>query len=553
MDIDAVEVSKEIQQALAMYSATPEVALAASGRALAALAGQEGSLLHTRALRARGRALHRSGRHQEAISCLTQALAAVPPEEADLRVRVLIEMAIGYHFMGSVLDELYSAQRALEEARKRGGPELVWFAQTAMAAACDHCGDSSQAHEHCLQILSYQEGLPVPRPVQLATALGNLASVQMKLGRPADALTHFNRAISIEQLPLALLQGITGGLAEVLHALGRSSEAVDVLTSAARSLRRDGHPFEELSVRMSLGRLLQDLGQSEEAIVEFNLALEVATKIGTSNHVCEAHERLACAYKTVGPRSKVIEHLEACLLATRDANTLKQTTAMAEMRAQLEVSEATHRAEVSHLRNVELAQAHERLQSAHEALRAAEAERTILIERLETQSRTDPLTGLANRRELDARLGAEIERFHRHAMPLTVSMCDIDHFKQVNDRFSHTVGDEVLRSLATILRTQCRELDIAARYGGEEFCLVFPQTAVWEASQVCERIRLAVASFDWASINPDLKVTLSMGVAGATELQTVDCLLGNADAAMYRAKRNGRNQVCVEQFDDPDC
>jgi diguanylate cyclase (GGDEF)-like protein len=158
---------------------------------------------------------------------------------------------------------------------------------------------------------------------------------------------------------------------------------------------------------------------------------------------------------------------------------------------------------------------------------------------------TDSLTGLANRRALDARLELELERSRRSGQPLSVLMVDIDHFKHINDRHGHAAGDAVLRRLAGILREEIRGIDLAARYGGEEFVLLLPATASAAAYAVAERIRQAVAREVF--VVPDertLRVQVSIGIACFPDDDPEgDHLLQRADEALYAAKGAGRNRV----------
>jgi len=155
----------------------------------------------------------------------------------------------------------------------------------------------------------------------------------------------------------------------------------------------------------------------------------------------------------------------------------------------------------------------------------------------------DSLTGLANRRQLDDRLVGMMEEARLRGSVITVALADVDHFKGINDRFSHAVGDEVLRCVGEILRGHCRTGDLAGRYGGEEFVLVFRGQDIGPAREACERVRRAVEGWDWASIHPHLRVTLSMGLATSRSFEQPQALLDGADHWLYEAKRHGRNQV----------
>lgn len=166
---------------------------------------------------------------------------------------------------------------------------------------------------------------------------------------------------------------------------------------------------------------------------------------------------------------------------------------------------------------------------------------------LDRQAREDPLTGLANRRCANERLEREIERARRYQRPVAVALADLDHFKQVNDRYSHGVGDQVLIRVAETLRTRCRGSDVVARYGGEEFLFCFPETSELEARDLCEDMRLGIESLDWSQTAQALQVTISFGVAELEAEETAGDLVDRADRRLYRAKRAGRNRVVAAQ------
>jgi len=183
-------------------------------------------------------------------------------------------------------------------------------------------------------------------------------------------------------------------------------------------------------------------------------------------------------------------------------------------------------------------------------LERANREKELLLSDLREQraeldrlSREDPLTQLANRRDFDQRLDAEIRRSERQQTPLAVAMLDLDLFKHVNDRFGHAIGDAVLREVADAIRQQCRAIDIIARYGGEEFSLALPGTNLAEGAILCERIRVAFECVDWPRIHADLAVTVSAGVSAWNSGLDAATLLAQADANLYEAKHRGRNRV----------
>lgn len=159
----------------------------------------------------------------------------------------------------------------------------------------------------------------------------------------------------------------------------------------------------------------------------------------------------------------------------------------------------------------------------------------------------DGLTGLYNRRWLDEMLPRFVARAEKSKRPLCVIMTDVDHFKRCNDTYGHPAGDFVLFAVAKVLRAQVRPTDVPVRYGGEEFTVILPETAEDKAYLIGERLRKAVSEFPL--VLPDQKtipsVTVSVGLAEVRPTDDVATLVGRADAALYKAKREGRNRTCM--------
>jgi diguanylate cyclase (GGDEF)-like protein len=173
-------------------------------------------------------------------------------------------------------------------------------------------------------------------------------------------------------------------------------------------------------------------------------------------------------------------------------------------------------------------------------------ENATLHETVERQAVTDELTGLANLRAFQTILEREIERSRRFDSPLALLMMDLDHFKQINDEYGHQQGDEVLTLVADVLREFSRDIDAPARYGGEELAVILPQTDSQGAEQLAERIREAVEKLEVPRVDGDgsLRLQASFGVAALPESAADRAgLIAAADAALYRAKRAGRNRV----------
>jgi diguanylate cyclase (GGDEF)-like protein len=184
---------------------------------------------------------------------------------------------------------------------------------------------------------------------------------------------------------------------------------------------------------------------------------------------------------------------------------------------------------------------------------ALNAQLATLNSRLERLSITDELTGLFNRRHALSRLEEQWEMSQRYGRSLTVAMIDIDHFKNINDRNGHAVGDAILRRIAGILRDQTRGTDVVCRVGGEEFLLVFPSQSIQEAGVCAERCRSAIAKHIFNVGGLDLRATVSIGLASHMRaMREYPELLEAADKALYAAKNGGRNMICrADQGDAP--
>lgn len=165
---------------------------------------------------------------------------------------------------------------------------------------------------------------------------------------------------------------------------------------------------------------------------------------------------------------------------------------------------------------------------------------------LEQLSKCDGLTGLYNRRHLEAQLGEAFRSFRRTGESFSFLLLDIDHFKRVNDQHGHLAGDQALRVLAETLAANVRGADIVARYGGEEFAVLFSTTPLREAFGLAERIRMAIEAVPFEYEGESIPLRVSIGVAEARdEMESYEVLIRAADCALYHSKANGRNRSTI--------
>ncbi len=213
----------------------------------------------------------------------------------------------------------------------------------------------------------------------------------------------------------------------------------------------------------------------------------------------------------------------------------------------------------SHLESIEISIA-TGISKQEEASHKTQSEITRLLNRMEelenetnklrvqvTQERAraliDPVTKLHNRAALDQQLEQEVNRCARYGVPFSLILWDLDHFKKVNDTYGHQAGDKVLRVVGSLLGKRQRTTDFTARYGGEEFACLLPETDLAGAQQLAEDIRKCIADSDFRYRGNKVRITVSAGITNFQPQDTAESMLSRADAALYKAKENGRNQV----------
>jgi len=533
-----------LDAASAQFMSSPGAALALADEAvlaLAALGEQASPAQEARVRRTRGLALHYGGRHAEGLAELAVALAAVPEADLALRSIVLRALSIGSELLGAPEDAVAWAARALTAARAHGGALLEADALLSLGIGYSRSGQAAAGLEQFAQVLVIFEREQAGGSVSV---LNNMGINCKNLGRYDESVAHYERALLLVQGDTTTTAVLQSNLSEPLMLLGRLDEAHAALAAALPVLAASGYAEAETNARVTHGRVLLKAGQAAAAQAELEQALRLCAETGGRNYAARAHQTLAELHKQAGAFEPALHHAEAAHAAERAQFNEESDRKVGALRVRMDVASARHEAEMHRARHAEVSSAHDELKALHAALLAADAEKNLLLTRLAEQSRTDGLTGLANRRALDERLIDAQARSRRYHQPLAVALCDLDFFKRINDRFGHATGDEVLRHISALLRAHSRATDVVARYGGEEFCIVFIEADAAVASRLCDTLRAAVAAHDWAAVHPQLAVTLSIGIADDAHLATHEQLLAAADRHLYRAKHEGKNRVC---------
>jgi len=176
--------------------------------------------------------------------------------------------------------------------------------------------------------------------------------------------------------------------------------------------------------------------------------------------------------------------------------------------------------------------------------------RQMSIALLTSAAALDPLTGCYNRREFETQINRSVAIATRHKSELSLFMFDLDHFKKVNDTYGHQAGDQVLKTVASLVQRNIRSCDVLARYGGEEFIVILTETGINEAVELADRLRLMISRKMIKTDSGTIRVTASFGVAGLTHNAAMSKLIQDADTMLYKAKMNGRNSVMPEMANE---
>ncbi len=376
-------------------------------------------------------------------------------------------------------------------------------------------------------------------------ALVSLGITYYHLQMPTEAFSTLHQAFKVARV----LQK-KNDLSEVLHYRGMMHGKLGKFRHARRLLERSLALDDELSdmdhqmeVQFELGLVCLSLNESAAALHYLGQSLAQAQVQDKKKWIARCHEAFANICEQAGELAGALMHYKtfhAVERALAKETIEKRTTAAL---IQMEVDKAQRESELQRLINIELEQKNTDLSEANRQKADLLEQLHRLNKELKVKAQEDSLTGLFNRRHLEERLAEVYALARRTRQPLSIVIADLDHFKQVNDCFSHAVGDRVLRGIARLFRRHCRESDLVARYGGEEFVLVLPNTTAMQARIVCENIRRAVAAHSWHHISEGLRVTMSFGISDDLSLGSHERMLTQADRYLYEAKNHGRNRV----------
>ena len=518
-------------------------------RRAAALADGTGDRIgRARALRSLADQLLRLGETEAAITACAEAVDLLDSEHDEVGVcSTLTVQALAYNRLTLHEEALGALDRARRIAQRRGDRILLYWVHNRTGLVHGGMGNLRQGADFLMSALTMVDGMDDEARFCVFNNLGDNAVKRVpelrEAGDGAAADETLTKALTYADAALDLARAAGHPYRQALsldnfamlraHA-GDFTGAFAMLAEAREIAVTHGYRHLELDTLQHEAQIRLMLGEYVPAVEGLQAALERANADG--ERPLEIHRQLSTAYELVGD-------FEAALRHYRCFHDL-------EIQARNDVAATRARMMIHHfeLDNARLEADNARLETELHRVRSMELEADKLTLQREAaelgrRAHEDALTGLANRRLAQRRLPELMATAAEGGRPLCLAVADVDHFKTVNDRFGHPLGDEVLRRVAAVLRANVPSGDLIARFGGEEFLIAFDGLSLPEATGLCERIRAAVAGYPWATLRPALAVTISIGVVERRACTDDALLIAQADQQLYAAKHNGRNRV----------
>jgi diguanylate cyclase (GGDEF)-like protein len=443
--------------------------------------------------------------------------------------------------IGAYEDAIVSLTRALGPARELGIVALEINIENTLGTSMLEAGRAEEAEEHLARGAALARGTD-NKPL-LTKVLLNRSLVAKRRGDDAGdrakACSEYEAAHALVAQALDLARSLGNGYDEA-YCLGQSGTML-------RLLGRVDEARERIQATLALGETLDDAQLSAEALLELGRlesardpaserrcleqAMALAERANARRLLADASEALSQHHERAGDFASALAQYKHFHAVREQALATARQHALRAGQLWLDFEQATRIATRYREQAQSLAEDKEAL--AREAAAFAEA------------SQHDPLTGLLNRRGLDAQIGALVSASEASGTPLAIALIDIDRFKAINDRHSHAVGDVVLKRVGAVIRAHSRTRDLPVRYGGDEFLVVLADVDEAAALPVLRRLKDAIDASAWDDVAAGLDVTLSIGAAARAPQASVAATIADADRALYAAKARGRDCIVV--------
>ena len=470
------------------------------------------------------------GQGHALITTLNEALSLSQGDDfSSVRLQILNQLADQVYTMGDYRKSIQLWMNSIELGLELGEISSAILAFISIGGIFNAAEQHERAFKLHQQALHYSRNLDNPHIYY--TLRLYLAADYMWLNLPEDTLKVLDEADLLIRKHHNFAGQAESHLwrAQALFQLNRFTEAIDHLQQGLACATQHHHYWGQIKCAYHLGLVLMQQHRHTEAEQALLEALAIASDNEFMQLLRDCWLALSVLYEAMG-------QAQQAYFALQSAHSFEHQLAKSAPILEIEPRILQRLAALETRFSLEISRQENR------QLLEQQAQQIQKLNQLLTEVEQDALTKLANRRWLDTRLAPQITKLNA-AEPLSILLLDLDHFKQINDDFSHLTGDEVLRDLGQILQQACRDGDTPVRYGGEEFLLVLKGLNLFSAAKVAERIRGQVAEHNWPSSIQGRKITVSIGVAQAQSGDNLISLIERADQALYRAKHRGRNRI----------
>lgn len=385
--------------------------------------------------------------------------------------------------------------------------------------------------------------------LEIRRKLGNKVgeiSCLTNIGNTHRHMKNYQQAIDLQSQALKLARDLKNksneamilmNLANIYADQEEYDKALEGHLHSYKMLEEIGDTTYQVTCLINIGTDHTRRGAPQDGLPYLMAALKKANENQSTELEYQVHKALASLYEAQQDFKTAFEHIQYCFEFREKMFSAESEQKIKSTLIKVEVEHSQREAEIYRAKNLELEKANQDISE----LLAIVQQKSDALERLTLE---DELTCIPNRRFLTSRMQEEFERSCRFHHPTAIAMVDVDNFKSINDRFGHRTGDDVLKQLAKILKEGTRSVDIIGRYGGEEFTIMFVEMPPGEALNISERIRKTIQNHPWETLQPDLQVTVSIGLT-LSAANSVHAMLEKADQNLYIAKREGKNRVHV--------
>jgi len=452
---------------------------------------------------------------------------------------VFTEQAVAHNIMGVAYGALYSYENSLDsllaglELKEYLCKDLMYKLNNNTSNVYFFLGNYELALDTLKTAIYHVDINENPR-IHILSEM-NFGKIHTKLENIDCAMKHLQTATTeVEKNPehVDLLTALHQNYANLYTQQGLFDEAITSFHKAIALTQEEDNSGYQANLSVALAKCYIRQKKYDLGLETLNIASDLNEQSSIATTRLNIHEGYSEIYEQLGDYKTSLEHF-------KHYHNLKE-----------EVQDERSKAR---LQGLMIKNDTERIQDEHKRIATEKELASLRLLRLEQDNKKlveennkDGLTGAYNRRFLNAHLEQSFNFAKENQSPLNVMMSDIDFFKQVNDTFSHAIGDKVLRIIAQIFMGNTRQHDIIARYGGEEFVGIFDNTPKGTAITIAEKLRSLVEEYPWHTIHPDLKITISVGIVHGTDYPDYEAMLNHADQCMYTAKRSGKNQVQYE-------